>query len=165
MDEKKGCWWCEAGSAGSREQRRRVFPWCPPMSRLSMHPAPATVGRSECLKRVLAGQRGWWWHVAILLTSLSPDHLSVLTCERASRQLTGKRHFYKYGNFPFFRFPQMTSVRFDIRNMHHQSLSIKFRFSDFLNAQISHFTLSPIWWRVSVIWKEKPLMQTVLLSL
>ena len=111
-----------SGSAGNREQRRRVFPWCPPMSRL-MHPAPATVGRSECLKRVLAGQRGWWWHVAILLTSLSPDHLSVLTCEWASRQWTGKRHFYKYGNFPSFRFPQrkMTSVRFDIRNSTHQS--------------------------------------------
>ena len=34
-----------------------------------------------------------------LLASPSPDHLSVLTCERASQQLTGKLNFYKYGHF------------------------------------------------------------------
>ena len=34
-----------------------------------------------------------------LLASPSPDNLSVLTCERASQQLTGKLNFYKYGHF------------------------------------------------------------------
>ena len=34
-----------------------------------------------------------------LLASPSPDILSVLTCERASQQLTGKLNFYKYGHF------------------------------------------------------------------
>lgn len=66
---------------------------CPLMSRLQpASPGPATVAdqsvSSECWPVSAAGDG----MLPSLLTSLSPDHLSVLTCERASRQLTGKRH-------------------------------------------------------------------------
>ena len=87
----------------TEEEAESISAWmCPLMSRLQpASPGPATGRRSEC-QSVGRSACGWWWHVAILLTSLSPDHLSVLTCERASRQLTGKHHFSLYLETFFF---------------------------------------------------------------